>query len=247
VRTDGSVAGHGAVFDDYATFSAHLRELAVLEGTAAMALPITIVTDTAFNTKHGGSTASVVAGRVNLVDGIYGQQVGVGIQLLHLERLADDGPMTATDPIDLLYQFSEWMYQGDGSGVPFEGTAHLFTNRRRESSTVGVAFLNALCRPWSGYGVNWDSNGDTYSALIFAHELGHNFGAGHDDETTPTEENPDPACPGNTEFGIMNSRITGADDFSQCSLDAMAPSVAGASCLVPVESTETIFGNGFEP
>lgn len=239
VRTDGSVAGHGAVFDDYATFSAHLRELAVLEGTAAMALPITVVSDRRFGRRYGANTESVVVGRVNLIDGIYGQQVGVGIQLLHHERLADDGPMTATDASGLLSQFRGWMDGGAGSGVPFEGLGHLFTARDLDGGTVGIAFLNVLCSSRAGYGVNQDYGSDTYAALIFAHEVGHNFGAYHDDDRD--------SCPDGTIAGIMNSRITGADDFSQCSLDAMAPSVAGASCLVSVESTETIFGNGFEP
>jgi hypothetical protein len=224
-------------FDDYATFGAHLRELAALEGSAAMAMPVTIVSDARFADKFGADTDSIVVGRINLVDGIYSQQVGVGIQLWHHEILARNGTLAATDASDLLYQFRTWMRSGAGAGVPFKGLAHLFTGRDLDGGTVGIAFLGVLCSSSSGYGVNQDYGSDTYSALIFAHELGHNFGAYHDNGSS---------CPDGTFAGIMNSRINGEDEFSQCSIDAMGPVIASAGCLVASESAEAIFDNGFE-
>lgn len=235
---------------DFGEFSSHLREVAAMAGTAALALPVTIVSDTQFTNRHGNSAASVVAGRINFVDGIYSREVGTGIELLHHEILTDNDVLTSTSALDLLIGetdgntlvqagFVQFMRSGNGSDIPFAGVAHLFTGRDLDGNTVGIAYLGVLCDTRSGYGLDQDLANETTSALIFAHELGHNFGAGHDDDTE--------SCPSGTVPGIMNSSINGSQEFSDCSLDAMAGELAGASCLIETEVLESVFANGFEP
>jgi len=253
----GVIVGEGASgaetpITDYASFSRHLREIVVLEGAAMLAMPVTVVTDVEFSDRHGGTTASVVAGRINLIDGIYADQLGTGIVLHHLEILTDNDVLISTDPGTLLSGerdenfnlvpggqpgFQQFMTDGSGWDIPFAGLAHLFTGKNLNGSTVGIAYLDVLCNSGFGFGVDQDLTSETTAMLVAAHELGHNFAAGHDDD-------PD-ACPGNDEFGIMNSSINGSQQFSGCSLDSMGPAVAEAGCLV--ETSDAIFASSFEP
>ena len=151
----------------YERFIEHLREVATLAGTPMLAMPVTVVSDVQFSSRHGSSTASVVAGRINFIDGIYSSQVGTGITLLHHEILADNDVLTATDAVDLLVGrfngntlvqpgFRQFMRTGAGSDIPFQGLAHLFTGRNLDGSTVGIAYVGVLCSRSAGYGVDQD-------------------------------------------------------------------------------------------
>jgi len=235
----------------YASFVEHLREVVTLQGTAMFAVPVTVVSDVQFTARHGASAASVVAGRINFIDGIYSSQVGTGITLLHHEILSDNDVLTATDAADLLVGrfdagnnliqpgFRQFMRTGAGSSLPFQGLAHLFTGRNLDGSTVGIAYVGVLCSRSAGYGVDQDLNSETTSALVFAHEVGHNFNAPHDGEVGR-------ACEDETFRGIMNPSINGSEQFSNCSLEQMAPEVAAASCLVEAIDSQAIFDDGFE-
>ena len=222
---------------DYADFISHLREIASLQGTVMLALPVTIVSDVQFTARHGSSAASVVAGRINFIDGIYSTQVGVGITLWHHEILSANGTLTATGALELLNQFRAFMTTGAGSDVPFLGVAHLFTDGRPQGGTAGIAYVGVLCNPGFGYGVDEDLNSETTTALVFAHEVGHNFGAPHDGENE---------CADETFRGIMNPSINQSQQFSDCSIEEMSAELNGAGCLVEPIEPEEVFRNGFE-
>jgi len=241
---EGAVATpSGATADataDYGEFVTHLQEVAALEGDAMFAMPVTIVSDVEFSNRHGSNTASVVLGRINFIDGIYSNQLGVGIALWHHEILSSNGSLTATDSSELLGQFRTFMTGGDGSALPFKGLAHLLTGRNLDGGTVGIAYLNVLCSNSFGFGVDQNLSNDTTSALVLAHELGHNFAARHD--------NDEESCPAETIAGIMSSSINGSQKFSDCSLAAMGPALDdAAACLVETATGEAVFADGFEP
>ena len=228
---------------DYQNFISHLREVASLQGTAMLAMPVTIVSDTQFTSQHGSSAASVVVGRINFIDGIYSSQLGVGITLWHHEILSSNGTLTATDALELLNQFRTFMTNGAGSEIPFEGLAHLFTDTRPAGGTAGIAYVGVLCNRFSGYGVDEDLNSETTSALVFAHEVGHNFNAPHDGQEGEGQQG---ACADETFAGIMNPFINGVQQFSDCSLAQMEPAAADASCLVETIDSQLVFADGFE-
>lgn len=246
----GKRAGPAADGGSYGAFVEHLREVVTLQGTAMFAMPLTIVSDVDFTGRHGANTASVVAGRINFVDGIFSSQLGTGITLLHHEILTDNDVLVATDAGELLVGrfdqnnnlvqpgFRQFMRTGAGSSLPFQGLAHLFTGRNLDGSTIGIAFVGVLCSRSAGYGVDQDLNSDTMSALVVAHELGHNFNAPHDGQN---------ACAAETFRGIMNPSINGVEQFSPCSLAQMEPAVAGANCLVEAIDSQAVFNDGFEP
>ncbi|QOC21330.1 hypothetical protein IC757_09710 [Wenzhouxiangella sp. AB-CW3] len=199
---------------------------------AAYMVPVTIVTDVEFGDEYGADTGAVVAGRMNFIDGIYESQVGTGIMLWHHETLEDNGSLTGTS----LREFQEFMSSDDGSNIPFEGQAHLVTGRAI-TNAAGMAYVGVTCSTDWGVGVNEGLWSDTISALILAHELGHNFGARHDDSSH---------CPSGTEAGIMNSMINVSNQtFSQCSLDAMQPRLENATCLQ--RNPGLLFQDRFQP
>jgi len=222
---------------DYKTFIGHLREFVKIQETAVLALPLTIVSDVEFNDIHGDNATSIIAGRINLIDGIYTNQLGVGLIFYHHEILSDNGPLISNDALQLLRTFRTFMDTGIGQDIPFEGIAHLVTGKNFDGSTIGTAFMDVLCSSFAGYGVNQDFSNDTTSALILAHEIGHNFSAPHDGQ-------PNSACEDETFRGIMSASINGSQQFSDCSLDRMAQAVSSANCLV--ERGEVIFSDGFE-
>lgn len=198
-------------------------------------LPLTIVSDTQFSNLHNGNTTANVLARVNLADGIYTSQLSVSLGLLHHEVLTSNGSLTSFDINDLLVQFRTFMRTGTGSTLPRGGVAHLFTGRNVDGGFVGLAYIGVLCSVSFGYGVDQDFNGNTTSALIFAHELGHNFSAPHDGED---------ACINEPFRGIMNPSINGSTQFSNCSIQQMSDDISNASCLIDIPLV--IHQSGFE-
>ncbi len=231
------VSGQQQRSADFMEFISHLRELTVLQGGAPLLMPITVVTDTQFNSAFGFNTAAVVASRTNFIDGLYSGQLGTGITLFHHEPLSGNGPLTATSASELLTQFRLFMSSGAGSNIPFQGLGHLFTGRSRDGGIAGIAYLGVLCSGGFGYGVDWNLSNETTNSLVYAHEVGHNFNAPHDGENACSEE---------TFRGIMNPSINGSQQFSDCSLGRMSAAVAIAGCLIENPDSQVLFINGFE-
>lgn len=166
--------------------------------------------DAQFYAKYGESTNTQILSYLNDVESIYSSQLGVRFTVvgqtifstqdeelvpgLILSNIKND-PTTKNDNVDL---------------------KHLFTGKDMTGSTVGIAYVGALCYvPNYSYGVSQDYYNLT--SLIFAHELGHNFGASH-----------------STSYGtIMYPSISPfAQEFSQDSKDSInAHLTAFGSCL----------------
>ena len=69
----------------------------------------------------------------------------------------------------------------------------------------------------------------TTSALVAAHELGHNFGADHDGEHGSP-------CASTPAGYLMEPTINGSSTFSACSLNSMEPVIASAACIFPART-----------
>jgi len=80
-----------------------------------------------------------------------------------------------------LDKWTAW-WQSNNNGNTAADTAQLLSHTDRSGSTTGLAWVGTLCRAGYSSGVNEDKGLWQYTVETVAHELGHNFGAGHDSQ-----------------------------------------------------------------
>jgi len=202
-----------------------------------------VIGDFEFTSAMGGASAAeaAIVARLNNVDGIYSEQLGVQINVQVIETFND-----AADPFsdtavagELLNELSD--YRESTPNQNAQGLTHLYTGRNLDTSTVGVAWSGALCRTRFGAGLSEGNRGLITDSLIAAHEIGHNFGAPHDGQAGS-------ACEVEAQSFIMAPSVNGSDQFSACSITQMQDDIAAASCITPLPSVDmTISVNGPNP
>lgn len=120
----------------------------------------------------------------------------------------------STNAGTLLNDFTSWGNGGGFGGVTYD-VATLWTGRNFNGGTIGVAWLSGLCNNLR-YNTceNFSSNTQTLRVL-WSHELGHNFGSGHD----------------NSGGFIMSPSVNSSTVWSTQSQNAINNLVASVSCL----------------
>jgi hypothetical protein len=190
-------------------------------------IEISLIADTNFQQAESADPTAAMLARFNIVEGIFSEQVGLLILATDVRLVpASADPFTATKGASLLEQLSA--YRVATSEVRARGLAHLMTGKDLDGTTAGIAYVKTVCDVERGVSVSSRSFGTTISALIMAHELGHNFGSEHDGvEGT--------SCANVGGGFIMASSVSGYSTFSQCSIDTMQPVLAAASCVTAAE------------
>ena len=186
------------------------------------ALRIGIVVDSLFNEFHNGMGVERALALINVVDGIYQQQLGVALLLESVITYTNP----QTDPIrtidgtieSKLTQFGRIRQQETGLSRDLT-LVHLFSGAPDAEGVLGLGWIDTACRT-DGFDVSL-STPFAFDALLAAHEMAHNLGAGHDNST---------ACITDSSR-LMWPRLSSRTQpiFSACSLDDIAPSLA-ASC-----------------
>lgn len=219
-----SLSGSGAV--------AYSKLMVELDATVAQAagaiseITMGAIGDFEFTSARGGdvNAAAAITTRLNNVDGIFSEQLGVQIRVPTIETFSNPLADPFTDESlaeDLLDELSAYR-----EATPVQNThglTHLYTGRDLDTTTVGIAWNGTLCSDYYGAGLSEGNSGATFDSLIAAHEIGHNFGAPHDGQPG--------ACESEPETFIMAPRLTQSQQFSDCSISIMQATAAGASCI----------------
>ncbi len=210
-------------------YRAIVRELKTLAASSStQQIEVAVIGDFEFFTLFGAQSVATMLERMNVVDGIFTNQVGVSIVPTDFKVFdSANDPFTSTSASTLLDEVAS--YKSATPIVRSRGLAHLMTGRNLDGNTVGIAVMGSLCQPRVGVSLSQASNGSFTAPLIAAHELGHNFGAPHDGEAE---------CASAPSGFLMESSINGSSQFSDCSLQQIKPVVDGAACVTPYLSPD---------
>jgi len=131
--------------------------------------------DQEFYVKYGSATNERILSIVNFAEAIYGEQLGVRFNVVGQTIFSNND--SAYAPGEILSNFkNDSTTQNNDVDLK-----HLFTGKDMSGNTIGIAFVGAVCyAPTYAYGVTQDYY--DYAPIIFAHEVGHNFGASHSTE-----------------------------------------------------------------
>ncbi len=202
----------------------------------------------------GASQAnSQITNILNLVDGIYQVEIGVGFQIVFQNTWGDTAtdPYTTADASALLTEFkNHWNANFPNSGSNTRSIAHLFTGKNLDGGTVGIAFTGVTCRSQTNsYGLSQrfpftagnPITGQTVT--LTAHEIGHNFSGSHTNVVNPqVPQDLTALCQetimeasinsGSSFCPFSRSQLTGhASAFSSCLLDSAASPPSFPECV----------------
>jgi uncharacterized repeat protein (TIGR01451 family) len=228
--TCGAATG-GSAATMYTKLLAEMATAQAAAPGATMEMQLSAIGDFEFVERTGAGTDAAMVTRLNNVDGIFSEQLGVQLTVGTLEvHTEEDDPFSDTlDSGDLLDELG--IYRRDSPLHRSHGLTHLYTGRNLAATTVGIAYLDALCSTRFGAGLTEGRHGALFESLISAHEIGHNFGAPHDGEDGS-------ACAAEAEDFIMAGSVNGSEEFSSCSIAQMQPAIAAASCITALPTVD---------
>jgi hypothetical protein len=129
-------------------------------------------------------SVSAVENRINLVINQVNIQYERDVEIIHeitaiiVRASSAADPYTTNDPEGLLNQFRDHWEANHGNIQ--RDLAQLFTGRNLSGTTIGIAWLDAVCTDWAYSVVESDCCGTLACAAdLSAHEMGHNWGAEH--------------------------------------------------------------------
>ncbi len=230
---------------------AYANKIARTAPGATSEMGVAVMGDFEFASNMGTSSEAEILTRMNNVDGIFSDQLGVQLNVSRIDVFSstNDPFSDESGANDLLNELSA--YREARSSQRANGLSHLFTGRDLNGSTVGIAFGGtyggAICSDRYGAGLTQATHGATFDSLIAAHEFGHNFGAPHDG-TSGSD------CEAEAQDFLMAPSLNGSDTFSACSIQQMQDVVDRSGCTVPLPvvdvtlvaaelTTTTLLGN----
>lgn len=182
--------------------------------------------------KYGDQSNAVIASLINAAEAIYNRQLGLRFRIVKQHVYTDTSPYVTGDAGMLLSAFTRNGENATNLGLDPASfhqdvdLKHLFTGKDLDGSIIGIAYIGVLCAvPSLSFGIT-QSYMEAANAGIFAHELGHNFGAGHDASTREGLMFPSISIPSAQKFSDASlAEVTShLSKYGSCiSLEQMAP------------------------
>jgi len=229
---EAAASERGAALRQYRSVIQELKQSPVIaQVSGPLQIEVALVGDVEFHALFPDAEGAMLA-RANIVDGIFSGQLGVTIVPTDFIVMTDTtNPLQSTAGPELLEQFGS--YRNATPVVRARGLAHLMTGKEIDGSTAGIGYLGSLCDAQFGVSVSESAYDAGTSALIMAHELGHNFGAPHDGQSGS-------ACASTPLGFLMSPQLNGSNVFSACSRAQMQPNIDAATCIVPLKVADVL-------
>jgi hypothetical protein len=196
------------------------RELRTLQGAhkpgATRQLDVSILVDNSASIASPGMR-EMALDSAGIADGIYSEQLGLELRVTSFAIVPASEPlMSGSDVLG-----GARTYRAGTPALQSTGVTYVFTGRSLGDDVVGKALLDGACGPADGVAAGVVNNSGLMG-IVMAHEIAHSLGAIHDGEAT---------CASAPSGFLMAPEVTGSRQFSQCSLDALQPQVAGRICI----------------
>lgn len=211
---------------------------------------LSVFFDQAYRDAFPSDFRSRGAQMLNIVDGIYQEELGIVFRQLQLDFFNGDQFVDSNNPEDILNDMISRRVQGRirPSDPNIRSLMHLVTGRDFRIGDIDdvagvangvlytqqgddLAFTPVLCGPGavatSQLVGNRSGPSATLTALIIAHEIGHNLGMEHDGEAGALTAE---ACT-ETDQLMYFEIVPGASTFSTCSKETAALNIAALSAV----------------
>ena len=179
--------------------------------------------DQAFQARYPNNAEDQANSLINIVEGYYINDMNIGFNQITSELLSTETFSSSTDAVSLLDDIQS---KKANQQLPFikndAALFHFITGREFDTSTVGVAYLGTLCDS-NGYSVGTSqlvSGNIPLTALVVAHEIGHNMGSSHDDPDNNVCE---------SGFIMAPSLSSFASQFSSCSIESIQSTISNTN------------------
>jgi outer membrane protein assembly factor BamD (BamD/ComL family) len=189
-------------------------------------VPVSIVIDSEFDRYYGGTGLVTALNQLNIADGVY-RQFGIALAVDEVQVFGDDevNPMLSAPATLEQYLYSFRTYRLDNRTL-FSDSAltYLFTGKQRTDRTLGLAWIDTLCRV-DGYDVGITTP-SSIGGVLLAHEMGHSLGAQHDTDTSCKDDStklmwPHISARTNTEFSSCSNASVSNARTKSCLIDAV--------------------------
>lgn len=179
--------------------------------------------DQAFQARYPNNAEDQANSLINIVEGYYINDMNIGFNQITSELLSTEIFTSSTDAVSLLDDIQSKKANQQLSFIKNSvALFHFITGREFDTNTVGVAYLETLCDT-NGYNVGTSqlvSNNIPLTALVVAHEIGHNMGSSHDDPENNSCE---------SGFIMAPSLSSFASQFSSCSITSIQSTISNTN------------------